>query len=395
MVKMLEDEAGRLLRPILGNTSKEGTGEWYVPLLDRDGRLITGGWTFGIPTLVSHNNGRASWARGSTSPLDQKGSTGWLANLYGGVQTGDDWARINVPVNELLVPDFHTAKWSYNMTATETMGVNIVIWVHDLTDLDKRAEITQLGGVAGLEKAAGWNAHEFDSTDAGMFYYGENDASPLTAGTQYTWAQFQADSVFSTWGIYRITLEYGWEASGTFDDIWVGDLKLNGQLIPLGPRPGSKYRKTVRVQKTLEADGVYAANDVMSESDTASAGTDWDFDFGGIGKIVKAIAVTGLTTATSALILDLYEAPPTCELDDNAAYNGPLVADLPYYVGRITFPALATIGGPASAQAVLADVGASLSFDRPKLYGVLIDSTGEDYDDDETMDIILTAELEV
>jgi len=121
---------------------------------------------FGAPELRYEKNSRAYWSRPTASPLNQKGGTGWLACLHGRVQTGDDWAALYVPVEELPVPEFNTAQWAYYMTSTQTMGVNIVIWVHDPTDFDKRAEITQLGGHADLEKAAGWNAHEF-SVDYG------------------------------------------------------------------------------------------------------------------------------------------------------------------------------------------------------------------------------------
>lgn len=192
--------------------------------------------TFGAPSLNAANSGIARWVKGSISPLDQKGATGWLADLYGGVQSGDDWARVTIPVSELPLSSFNEAMWSYYMTGTQTMGVNIVIWVHDPNDFDKRAEITQLANVAGLEKAAGWNAHELDATVTQFFFYGENTTGTgLTAGTQYTLNQFKADALFSTWTIYRITLEYGWEASGTFDHVYVADIKLNGQMVFLRP----------------------------------------------------------------------------------------------------------------------------------------------------------------
>ena len=209
----------------------------------RPKRVIYEDWEYGEPTLESGNNASANWCRGCVSPLDQKSSTGWLACLYGGIQTGDDWARVNVPVNEKPVPDFSSAKWSYYMTGTETMGVNIVIWVHDPDDFDKRAEITQLGGHADLEKAAGWNAFEFSPATGGMFFYGEGTTGTgLTAGTQYTWSQFQTDAVFKEWVIYRVTIEYGWEASGTFDDVWVADIQLNDTMIPLKPDSGGTGR---------------------------------------------------------------------------------------------------------------------------------------------------------
>ena len=198
---------------------------------------------FGEPSLAAVNNSDANWIRGVVSPLDQKSPTGWLACLYGGVQTGDDWARINIPVGELFVPDFKSALWSYYMTNAETMGVNMVVWIHDPNDNDKRAEVTQLANVTGIEKGSGWNAHELDTSVTQFFFYGEGTTGTgLTAGTQYTWAQFQADAIFKTWTIYRITLEYGWEASGTFEEAYVADIKLNGQVIRLKPDSGGSGR---------------------------------------------------------------------------------------------------------------------------------------------------------
>jgi len=215
---------------------------------------------FGNPTLAAANNGKAHWVRGETSPLDQKSPTGWLACLYGGVQTGDDWARVNIPASEVRVTEFNAAQWSYYMTNTETMGVNIVIWVHDTNDFDKRAEITQLGGHGDLPKAGGWNAFKFTSATEGMFFFGENTTGTgLTAGTQYSWAAFQADALFEKWTIYRITLEYGWEAAGTFEEAYVADVKLNG--IPIFLKPGLD-----EVYEITKGSGV-----VYLKSDTAGA----------------------------------------------------------------------------------------------------------------------------
>ena len=199
---------------------------------------------FGQPLLRAANNGRALWTRVNALSQWQKG-TGWQANLYGGVQDGwNDWAAMFVPVSELKVTDFNSALWSYYMTAAQTFGVNLVIWVHDPNDFNKRAEITQRGNVAGLGKTLGWNSHNLDKTVAQFFWNGEDwstgsavalAGSDLTSGTLYTWAQFQADVLFQTWHIYRVSLEYGWEASGTFDHVWVVELKLNGMQIPVRP----------------------------------------------------------------------------------------------------------------------------------------------------------------
>ena len=327
-------------------------------------------WLFGHPVLRASNNSVARWVAATTSPLNQKGG-GWLAELYGGVQTGDDWAACYIPVNEYPISHFTDAQWSYYMTATETMGVNIVFWVHDADDFDNRAEITQLGGHADLEKTSGWNAFEFTTTTGGMFYYGEGTTGTLlTAGTQYTWAQFQADKLFENWVIYRITFEYGWEASGTFDPAYLAEVKLNGVPVPLVPK-SNVHRKTVLTTKTVVG-GVNSADDVISNS--VDAGTDWDFDFGGTGYITKAI----LTSATNAIVprctLQLYSVPPTCNLHDNVAATSPVAADVPYFVGEVSFPALHDKGNSHSYSIATPSTYGDLpiAFDVPVLYGVLI-----------------------
>ncbi|KKN74862.1 hypothetical protein LCGC14_0386110 [marine sediment metagenome] len=205
-------------------------------------RVILRG-VFSEPTLFSTLNSDAVWSRGSLSPYFQKSTTGWLANLYGGVQTGDDFASIPIEVNELRIPDFKAAQWTYNLTNAEVYGINMVIWAHDPNDPSKRIEITQAPSHADLAKAAGWNKHILDTSVTQFFFYGENTTgTDLTAGTQYTWDQFQADVLFSNWTIYRISLEYGWYSTGTFEDAWVADIKLNGQVIPLKPDSGGTGR---------------------------------------------------------------------------------------------------------------------------------------------------------
>jgi hypothetical protein len=168
-----------------------------------------------------------------------------------------------------------------------------------------------------------------------------------------------------------------------------------GADIQTGYTPVKSTTKTstiINVQKTLEAEGTYTANDVMSESDTNGEGTAWTFAMGGTGRITQAAAVTPTTARTAAILLFIYSALPTCELDDNAANTGPLVADMPNYVGSILLPALKTYGGPAQAQSTLTN---PLTFDTSTLYVVAVDTTGEDFGDDTTLNIILSAELDV
>ncbi|MCH8287107.1 hypothetical protein IIB79_11375, partial [candidate division KSB1 bacterium] len=40
------------------------------------------------------------------------------------------------------MPDFKSALWTYHMTNAEVYGVNMVIWLHNPDDNDKRVEVT-------------------------------------------------------------------------------------------------------------------------------------------------------------------------------------------------------------------------------------------------------------
>lgn len=345
-------------------------------------------WTFGKPTLSANKAGRAHWFKAGTSPFDQKSATSWLADLYGGAQTGTDWARINIPINEMKVTDFTAAQWSYYVTSEEVYGVNIVIWIHDPDDFDKRAEVTQSGSSTLLDKGTGWNSHKFSVSNLDMFFYGEGTSGEgLTA--PFTWAEVQADVIFSAWTIYRISLEWGWYSTGTFESAYVADISLNGELIPLYPDI-QRFKKTVNTQKTIAAAAIYDAGDVMSESATPDAGTDWDFSFGATGKVVQAAVASQTNGLTGDVDLYLYSSPPTCELDDHAANTGPVVGDLPFFIGMISFAALTSPGGISFA--VSTDL--SLAFDTTTIYGVMVDATGQTFGAGTTLDITLTAELE-
>ncbi len=216
------------------------------------------GWLFGEPTLSARNNGCANWCQGGVSPLDQKSATSWLACLYGGVQTNDDWARVNIPVNEMPIGELSSAQWTYYMSAAESFGVNMVIWVHDPLDNDNRAEITQQADIASLEKANAWNKHVLVTSTDQFYYYGEGvTGSALTLGAPnyYGLDDFQADVLFKNWTIYRITFEYGWQSgSDEFTDAWVADIKINGIVIPLKPDSSGTGRIAYRMFSVTTGD---------------------------------------------------------------------------------------------------------------------------------------------
>ena len=204
-------------------------------------------WLFGHPVVRAGGSGTASWDEPSTAAIAQKGG-GWVATLIGGAQSGDDWAACYIPVNEYPITMLSAAQWSYYMAATQNMGVNIVIWVHDPEDFEKRAEITQLANVTGLGKTIGWNTHELNTTTDQFFYYGENTTGTnLTAGSSnlYGLDDFQADRIFKDWVIYRISHEIGWDASGTYTAAYLAEVTLNKIPVPLVPPESMPYEFTI------------------------------------------------------------------------------------------------------------------------------------------------------
>ncbi len=337
-------------------------------------------WTFGAPTLLAGNNGKANWERGETSQAThQKGGTGWIANLYGGVQSGwDDFASLLIPVNELPIPDFNSAQWSYWMTNAESVGVNISIWVHDPANTELRADITQsnnIGGTNPIDKAQYWNTHVL-STDLAQFaFYGEGESGNtvcVSEGTAYSWEQYQADPMFSTWTIYRIQIDWGYFNSGTLEDAKIAEVILNGVSIPLIPDTNASRRKTVKDTKTL-LNTAKAAGDVFSEAVTAT-GTAWSWNFGGTGYITKALIThsTGLTPRIRLHLWDFIITDAEAEMDDDDAFNGPVAAGIDYYVGYIDFPSLSSSGTGLSQSIATPNTSGNLplEFNDHILYGV-------------------------
>ncbi len=305
-------------------------------------------WTYGQPTVFAHNNSRANWELGRWDvSTHQKGSTNYAANLVGGLQTGGaSAAGVSIPVNETPVSEFNTAKWSYFLDAAHAHGVNIVFWCHDPAVHSRRVEITQSGSSAGVGKGSGQNSNTFPYANADMFYSGEivgagtPDTCP-TAYVNYKWTDFQIDSVFSRYTIYKITFEFGMLNDAiTFTSAYLEEVELNGTVIRLFPE-GGKFQKTVTKTKTLVG-GANSAFDVLSES--AGAGTDWDFEFGGQGKIVDAVVTIATTALTAEMSLHCFDKAPTCNLHDNVANTSPVAADVPFFKGAIELPALRDYG---------------------------------------------------
>lgn len=171
---------------------------------------------------------------------------------------------------------------------------------------------------------------------------------------------------------------------------------------------GSKLHglNTVSVTKALAAAVDYDAFDVLSEH--ATTGTTWAFDnlvpaAGMSGYIVKAQVICETTVVNTPLVLYLFNAAPTCNLNDNVANTALLHADLAQYVGNLLFPALANDGGATGdAESIITPALATgklpLAFETASgddaLYGVLVNvdaEAGESAGDD--MTIRLTVEL--
>ncbi len=281
---------------------KSSDGVYREVTFDRSGRAVPG-WVFGKPLLRSANNGSAAWDRVNDLSQWQKG-TGWQAKLYGGVQTGDDWGAAFVPVNEMKLTDITSALWSYYMTGAQTMGVNMVIWVRDPTNFSKRAEISQLANVAGLGKAAGWNSHVLNLATTQFFFYGENTTgTDLTAGTNYKLSEFQNDALFKDWTIYRISFEYGWEASGTFDKVWLVEAIVNGINIPFIPEEIIDINLPIPfevrpVSGNLTSDGVQWA------APTTSTGTASAVSTVSIGSFTQSIGDGKIQGKDSAAVVE-------------------------------------------------------------------------------------------
>ena len=174
-------------------------------------------------------------------------------------------------------------------------------------------------------------------------------------------------------------------------------------VVNAGGVPVAGAIKTVSVAKVCEAEGAYSAADVISESDTASAGTAWTFLAvarvnGASGYITGARIISETTALTPRLVLYLFTATPTCELDDNAPNTANVWADRANVVGQIDFPAMNDNGTGASASQVSPSTVGGLpvpftcASGADDLIGVLVTLDAFDQVDDKSIRIDLTVE---
>ncbi len=158
------------------------------------------------------------------------------------------------------------------------------------------------------------------------------------------------------------------------------------------------YGKIVSVSKTIAAGGNYDANDVLSNSASNGAGTDWDFEDcargnGGSFEIrgVRFYCSAGGVALTPRLHL-FTTAPTTSEMDDAATFNL-TTADRTKYKGYIE---------PSAAFADMGDFAFAQNDDLAKqitcasgsrdLYGILETRTAET---GESANMTITVELEI
>ena len=249
---------------------------------------------FGEPVLRYQNNGMAGWCRENSVSQWQKGS-GWTANLYGGVQSAwNDWAALFIPVNEMPLTELSSAMWTYYMTEAEAFGVNMVIWVHDPTDFNKRAEITQDGLATGLGKAAYWNRHILNVATDQFSFGGENtSASDLTEAptSKYGLDDYQADAFFKNTTIYRISFEYGWHTGNNeFKDVWLADVKINNQRILLKPSAGDHIGGEVKTYAQNSNDSIVTRTLVTPAT----------------AKRIRVISINCFNTGTTATAVEVF-----------------------------------------------------------------------------------------
>ena len=156
----------------------------------------------------------------------------------------------------------------------------------------------------------------------------------------------------------------------------------------------------ISVTKALTASGNYAAEDVLSESETNGVGTAWTFAncgrvAGGKGRIVGAKVFCETTAAWANVPLTIYvfNATPTSELDDNAVNTAVIHADVSKHIGTIAPPAMNDLGGDSETIATPSTYG-NLAIEYQcaaadtALYAILVTGaavTGETAGDDMTI----------
>lgn len=194
---------------------------------------------FGKPILEAGGNGVATWAPPGTIGGHQ---VTWAAKLDAGVQDDyNDFAKVIVPVNEMPFNDLKIVRLEPYYTASDGIDMGVCIYMHDPNDLDQRIELSHTPLTNSL---AGWRELNWP-TDVPLghayFWYGSITDTPdlcPTSGTAYTLAQFRTDKIFSTWRVYKITLDYGYyTGGGAMNGCYLTHVLINNVAILLKPDP--------------------------------------------------------------------------------------------------------------------------------------------------------------
>ena len=167
-------------------------------------------------------------------------------------------------------------------------------------------------------------------------------------------------------------LAYGKDVNGDFYPITVdsnGFQKVAGVL------------KEVSDTQAVAAAGDYGVNDVICNN--ATTGIPWNFAdvverVGGAGYITKAQITVETTAQAHRLTLYLFKETPSSELDDNVTNTGPADADRGFYLGKLDFPALESLGAGNSDVVITPSTvgGVPFAFECAvadvDLYGILV-----------------------
>jgi len=200
-------------------------------------------WLFGEAFLEAGGEGQATWSMSVSAGTKR---SDWSARLDGGKQSSwNDYAKVVVPVNEMPFTDLDSVVLEPYYTASVGIDMGVCVYMHDPDDFDESVELSH---TPYTNSAAGWRELDFPTEPGGTswFWYGTVSATPDTCpteGTAYTWANFQADSVFSTWTIFKITFDYGYYTGDVvMNECYLCQARINDITIPLKPDSGGTGR---------------------------------------------------------------------------------------------------------------------------------------------------------
>lgn len=324
-----------------------------------------------------------------------------------------DVGAITIPLN-IRLKDINSAEWLEKCGTTDAYNntLNVIFQI----DYDDNGVYTETSddrflfsswrddaGHTSWTKVDGIGSAAIFKLYDGAWAQKDTPDETIAAGTAATFAAFKATDL-ANYFVKAIHIVYSGEKTGYSGHYWVqaANFSINNVFYELQPLVQSVHRRRVVVTKVLTA-GAHSAGTVVAAEAAVEGGTDWDFNFGGPGYITKAV-ISHDAAITARFDLYLYNTPLSrllpdggtfIELDSLDTFNSPAENNLPYYIGKISFPAMSYSGsGDAIAQCTPSTVGGlPLSFETPDIYGVLVA-----VDDVTTVakncNIFLTAEIE-